>query len=537
MSKKRVNNEEYVYLFKGVSFRTMSGGATRDWCVSAIEIHLRENSIPEIVLHVDPAHTTADPMVPGMRVGLQDLSKWNVVIQTMAQNKDRANLAFEVWRKDEKEQAISLTDWIVTGGGLVTQGERFVFEIIIQHPLSACSLTGVTLGELADFQDVHTNQTIGTNIVEALVLSATNIAGAEVRQTAVSNNAKISADVRAAVKRAQTKLLKAAGVLSAYLKWDPLLYNDGSLPWSYEDWPQATQLQKSNLAYSSVISRYVWGMKDVNLWEILAHTIVDDWSVSIVPTFWTALTLTPTSPWLEPALVIDDIDIAGVNFPAYERSMVAGVYCPSQFPCGGLNYDHIQNAAFAMKYSTQAILYMPNDPNIEGLVLNMNQPQWLQALMYVDVSELQVNDNFGTNEQNGRLTTPCNVTFGKNTNDMDPTAIAAAADRAAGASYACANQFFLTQFRSGSQASIHTRLLLTYGSATTMGGYVLPGYVCRVKSGDVNVMDFYMTEIIHRINFDQGVADTTIAGKYVRPPEGFTNVAETGTPNPMWTKK
>jgi hypothetical protein len=185
---------------------------------------------------------------------------------------------------------------------------------------------------------------------------------------------------------------------------------------------------------------------------------------------------------------------------------------------------------------TDGVVYrLPN--NAIGAIEDHNVPGWLSSVMMAAAS---ASGEYGaSNQASSNMVTPSNTPQGNAPDATTGNLYLQSAEEFRCALYHCAHQIFLTQFKSGTQANVSMRLMLSQKTAAdNHDDDIIPGKSCRITSKGQAVLDFYITMVVHRIDFAHSVADTTLAGKYVRPPNGFENLLDTTStvPNPAYVE-
>jgi hypothetical protein len=184
---------------------------------------------------------------------------------------------------------------------------------------------------------------------------------------------------------------------------------------------------------------------------------------------------------------------------------------------------------------TDGITYRPNE-TLKGAIEDHNLPHWMMSLMKASGAG---DGQYGAmnTETSGMITPSSGAQQGVAPEVAAGTAIPPAAENFRCAAYRCAKQIFLTQYKSGTQAHVSTRLMISQVSGSTNNADdIIPGKSCRITSNGKEIMDFYITMVVHRVDFARATADTTVAGKYVRPSDGLKNSIDTTKtiPNPVY---
>jgi len=539
------SNEDRVYVFDNVRFET--GG--REWCVSSLVIILQENAIPTVRIVVDPVHTPAEPMAPATSATLSEIAGWHKDLQKLANDKATANLSLEVHKRDGLEQELDLKDWIVTSAGIVSVKATgaFALEVEIQHPLCLCDYAGMYLGSFIENLDFAPNDLSSTDILAALYDALDKYLSTAIDETTLTQvDCYTGADPGAATASAMIKdfidkLHEAADQLIAHLEWSPDYHNNCG----YSNWPLELCLGTDptlglNEIVVSAVGDYVVSALDTNLWDVISKHICPQWYVSVIPTYWeNKLKLVPFTPWNEPSITFVDTDISDVVFPGADPGPLSGTIIRHKAPALGGDYTSFVPVASDKEFNMDGVLFVPNG-EVEGGLVMLESPHWLKALEARAASYVGEYTSPPKVEPTGKLKTAANTAYGTTPAAESGISYEYVFDIFRGALYYCAWQTFLTKFRQGVEASVHTRLLMTSTNSNVPGGWVCPGHVCSVKktsaagAGEV-VFDMYITGVVHEIDCQRSTASTEITGRYARPAEGFMDVAKNGMCNPVYT--
>ena len=545
MDENTVSNFENVYTFKNVKFVTTErhGGRTKEWCVSSIEIALVENGIPSIEIRVDPMHVASDSPGASDASGLKVFAEWNRQAQELAQSKARASLQFEVWKKDKLDQSFSVEDWVVTEAGLTTAHDSFELIMVIQHYVVLTNFSGTSISGVVSPESLMIDSVMPAVDMVDVIANTLELYGTATFTSLFTDPPCPDSTQESEVDIAQTfadEMTALASVLSGGLKWNGAFYADVT----YAEWPTCGGVLDIAIPHMGfALAKYFWGLRDTNLWDILAQQLVGQWFVSILPTYWQELTITPTTPWAKPSITIDDKDISVAKFPGYERNIIAGVAIYMQGPDTGEGYTAWQGIFGDDALMTDGVVYRlpPVEQQSEitrqqaGALEDKALPDWMISLMKASASA--AGEYGAPNQDSSNMVTPSNTPQGSAPDATTGEIYLQSAEDFRCAAYHCAHQIFLTQFKSGTQCNISMRLMISQATgAQNHDDDIIPGKSCRITSQGSDVMDFYITMVVHRIDFAQSVANTTIAGKYVRPPNGFTGLLEiTATiPNPVY---
>lgn len=525
-------NFDNIYTFKNVTFSTYAmGTATQDWCVSSIEVVLAENGIPRIEVRVDPAHAPTDKPSTTNALGLATLEDWNKRAQLFAELKATASLTFEVWKKDVLDQSFSVKDWIVTEAGMSTSHDAFAVVLVIQHPAVLTNFYGTSISGVLTPTELMVDSFPSDDLVVAIasILELYGTCSVSSLTSTLACTTENELDEANIASIFTTEMMQLAKIVR-----DTFVYNEKFYQVTYSNWPTCLGALAANVADMPFsLSSYFWGLRDTNVWEIIAQQLPGQWFVSILPTYWDKLTITPTTPWALPTIMIDDKDIAVASLPPYERNIIAGVTIYTQGPDTGQGYGAYQGYGSDELLVADGVTYRPNS-TLKGAIEVQALPHWLTSLSKASASEAGQYGamGLGTSE----IMTPSNTQLGISPNVSTGVSISPSAENMRCAAYRCAKQFFLTQYKSGTQAHLTTRLMLAMASNDNTGEKIIPGKSCRITSAGQSIMDFYITMVVHRIDFAQATAETVIAGKYVRPSSGLVNSIDTtqSIPNPVW---
>jgi hypothetical protein len=530
--------------------------------VSSALILLRENSIPTIRLSVDPAHTAGEKATDAKITGLGELLAAHSKLSNLAA--ERATATFSVTILDEKDKVfgkLELSDWIVTSAGVGQAAAvgAFSVQVEIQHPITKIDAAGINLGNLRKTFDLR-NQGLNTeDIVSALVSVIGNVVEGKVEELIVNDLAcGAPDDITVELELYNQRLEDAAQAMSEHLEYSA----EEAFECTYTNWPLQSLCLDTDEALrimASTLYGYVLGVNDVNLWETLVHSICDQWSLTVIPTYWEAtLKLAPYTPWGYYQIKLRDYDISVLNFPAADPAPIGGIGMHVLDPGSGADYTTFQSHLSDGVSLTTVIPYLPegtkNDESKErGRIVMLELPGWLRALKTKKASAGGKNTAPTAADKKGLVKTPAEGTTAMRPASADGTQYSLGTDQYLGAAYHCAHQAFLSMYRSGVQLTISTRLLLTtefslVGTDNNRNGYITPGYVCRIEGppagtedpeasglGYVGVFDFYITDVVHTIDFQNGAAGTQISGRYVRPPGGVPDMVPSGQCNPLYT--
>jgi hypothetical protein len=535
MAENKVSNFENVYTFKNVKFLTTdskSGGPSRSWCVSGIEISLVENGIPKIEVRVDPKHDTTESSSASDASGLETFAVWVKDAQALAQSRADARLEFEVWKQNKLDQAFAVEHWVVTEAGLETGHDNFELIIVIQHPIVLTNFSSTSISSVVSPDALMIDSVSNKDMIEAIASTLQLYGTATFTSMFIEPPCPgvVQTDEVIIANKFAQEMKELASVVRTHLKWNNTFYKGVT----YTPWPLSSLLLVNAQKFMGwAMANYFWGLRDTNLWDILAQQLVGQWFVSILPTYWDALTVTPTTPWSDPSIVIDDKDISVATFPGYERNIIVGVAMYTQGPDTGMGYGAWQGYESDVALLTDGVTYRLGEDQ-SGAIDDKGMPGWLISLMKASAS---ASGELGAVNQES-----CNAVTPSNAPREDPNITTGdiylqdAKDFRCVA-YHCAHQIFLTQFKSGTQCNVNMRLMISQkADAKDHNDDIIPGKSCRITSNGTAVMDFYITMVVHRIDFARSVADTTLAGKYVRPPGGLEGVLETQptVQNPMY---
>jgi hypothetical protein len=527
--------EERVYTFQNVVFDV--NGV--EYCVSSINIILRENSIPTVRLIVDPAHVPTDPVTPATKATLEDLHASHQALQEAAENKSVANLHFEVWNVNGMKQQVSLENWVTTAAGMtgVSASGSFALEVEIQHPICKTNYAGLNLGGFITELKVSPGDLRDDNLITAVADSITKYADLKVDANIMEAECNASpASIADLIDAFGTKLRDAATALEEHLEWVVDYNNDCG----YSDWPIPGCLDtQQDLIVRSVLS-YVTNGLDTNVWEIMARHICPQWFVSIIPRYWEdKLVLAPFTPWGDPMILITDSEIADITFPGVDPNPIAGVFVEHLAPGAGDDYTvYLPNESSA-KMNLNGMGYIP-EAKPPGMLSVMSVPRWLEAAIMSQAAEDGDATSPQAAEADGDASTPANGEVDEE-NDVesdDEADFNHALYR--GALYWCAKQTFLTLFRQDVQVNLRCALLLGTANSSVPGNWVAPGFVCQIDANGTALFDFYITDVIHTIDCQAGTAGTQISGRYARPSvtsagtAGFPGVVEPPACNPVY---
>lgn len=571
--------EDHIYTFQKVLL-TISDPDTGPlyYAVSRIRIELTEGSYPAITLVVAPESFSTLPQssTPGsfefptqqtiLAPTLQDFIAENQKLQALVRKKG-VTVGFELQlvRSDgTEEQKISITNWRLTGSGVVrgdTQG-GWTVSVSIVHPVHG-STEGI--GWLPNVTDMLSAPAAakGENPV-ALFLEAleeyyrqtkekinepdmSGGEGAEVVDIECANSG--GSPISTVAEKSRERLKEALTVLQQTVEWD----NGGAadLPFPDEAWANADYLLRSLWTQLSG-QQPVWS-------QFLAQMSSLELTVCGGPTD-DKLRARPFTPWGKAALVLYDREIWSIDMDPYDSRDIGGVV--SSFD-GGVDADALSaylpiNGADDVRLLPQLTglagyvcpLLAPNP--LSGPVLAVDPPAWIRDYLYdegggYDLENFPLNANsynYGVENLSTGNALPKLSGGSKSGQREDFQNYVTAVKK-------YCQQVFLRNFRSGAGISLGTRLLLQ-----SQGQYLIPGTVARIDSvheteqteqnsaaaSATPSLYFYITSIVHSIDVMASVAYTNLIGAFVRSPQdvglgGLTDAQLTdGIPNSIYAK-
>lgn len=538
-------SSQTVYVPKTVAL-TLSPGSVKP-PVSMVKISLSENQLPVIHLLVDPAHEQGQPPVPAMKPTLADIKKWLDKLQEIAANPDsRAQLDIElVSGTGEQGQTLKLSDWLVTAAGMtgVSATGQLGLEVEIQHPVGILDRAPANISNLLSVP-LSWDSFSYKNPVDGLSKAYATWAAAErVPPTSIAGACGgVGTDGNAVLASTIKGLKESAQDIPKYLQWTTSW--PGNAP-GYIDFPFASSCLAAELpSLQYALTAYASQFGDPSIWSALVGLVAPEWQFTVVPTYWaTQLQVMPYSPWAAPSITIYSDEIATLSFPGVDPATVGGVRMPLSPSEESIGYT-LTGASDAHETQQLAseVVYLPplaQSKGVNGRIIKFNPPSWLLSVAQASVAAAGASTEPGAHEGYDALDTTENI-------DAAAEAPSGAADgglesagKIMGALYGVAHQVFLSQFRSGVEASILTPLRIQAKGSKWPGGYVTPGCVLRVMSGPPGgaLFDMYLVTVEHILDVANATASTVFTGRYCRPEQGFPGIIEPATYNPMYLRK
>jgi len=536
------NNEPKsdVYVFKNPNV-TLDG---TEYCLSSLSIILKENAIPTLRLSVDPAHTPEDPMNPATPATLNNILKWHTKLQNLTATKKTGSVSLEVHNTSGLEQTIALKDWLITGAGILgtSAAGSFALEVEMQHPLAGCDYSAMNLGNFIGPVDLMSKEhdIRGDNIIDTLHKAL--VAYSEIPLDPKAVDVECAEPVAPSIASLRTKLQDATAALGLHLEWRPEM-SEGDC--GYTEWPVEDCLDESTTtgapnidALVETIAGYVVGQSEFTIWELVAAVFCPHWAVSIIPTFWLdALALAPYTPWGYPSTIILDSEINDITFPGMDPAPIAGTFLQMQAPCAGADSTTFGSGLQDSIINIEAIPYVVD--GIDGRITRLESPDWLKGLSMVSAGQSSGRTSPAGKGQS-RVHTSSSTLIGHSPASDTADQYSVNAETYRGILYRCAKQYFLSSFKREVTVTLNTKLLLALPSnrSAIEGGWVIPGQSCGVQTHDeVDVFDFYITEVVHTIDCQNSRAGTVIKGGYARPGAVGGGIVPTGTCNPLYSSE
>jgi hypothetical protein len=569
--------EKHIYTFQKVLLKISDPDAEpRYYAVSRIRIELTEGSYPAITLVVAPESFPYSQQLDSLggfeypaqqtilAPTLQDFIAENQKLQALVRKKG-VTAGFELWlvRSDSlEEQRISITNWRLTGSGVVRGDTRggWTVSISIVHQAHG-STEGI--GWLPNITDMMSAPAVakGSNPVE-LFLEALEEYYRQTEETInepdVSGNTEVvdiecassgGSPISTVAEKSRERLQEAMTVLRQTVEWD----NGGGadLPFPAEAWANADYLLRSLWSQLSG-QQPVWS-------QFLAQMSSLELTVCGGPTD-DKLRVRPFSPWGKTALVLYDREIWSIDMDPYDNRDIGGVV--SAFS-GGADADAL--SAYLPVNSADDVRLLPQLTGLAGYVcpllatkplsgpvLPVEPPGWIRDYLYDQGGSYDL-ENFPLNVYNHNYGVE-NLSTGNESPKLSGTAGSKQRkdfDNYVAAMKKYCQQVFLRNFRSGAGISLGTRLLIQ-----SDGKYLLPGTVVRIDSvseaeqtaqnsasaSATPSLYFYITSIVHSIDVMAGAAYTNLIGAFVRSPQdvglgGLTNAQLTdGIPNSIYAQ-
>lgn len=505
--------------------------------VASVTVILQENAIPMLRLIVDPAHKYGDPS-DAMVADLQSASMWLEKLLLAAEKKtDKTEFNLEMFTSDKdgnqiKEQSLNLTGWVLNSAGLmgVSASGGFTLGLELLHPIAKLQYSGLNIGSIFGTTNI-TNPIAGDDIISGLVdalnvyseaIEASDDAPPEI--STFCSFSGVSADEF--VETFKQNLITSGTILETHLKWDTSFTTGG-----YRNWPLDC-LSKEAAIKNSLLSYVMSGLKDTNVWELLARNICPEWYVSITPTYWDPqLVLAPFTPWATPKIIFNSDVIADITFPSSDPNPLSGVWISYSRPGVQPDYTWFINSQTLDKAAFSGVGYMTKNPN--GQIMMGGAPSWYSDAI---ISDAGSSGNDATwFEDNDSMKTPANISIDPIINIQTANPGSDVEDSLVRSGIAAiAEQTFLTRHRQESQIVIKCPLLITYKNSKVPGNYVIPGVSAAAKDeGGGDIVAFHIIGVAHNINCMNNSAGTEINGVYARPGTGYVDV-KSPTYNPIY---
>ena len=515
-----------LYTFKNVSF-VVDGNSL---CVSSIVIALAENSIPFVRITVDPLHKPGDSTALATAASATLLAQASGRMQQWAVERKLAKLSFDVYKQDAPYQSVSLTDWVVTGAGMsgmLAEGS-FAFEIEIAHSLINADSVSLNIDPLNNMIVRNKGTVDSTN----MLVTVAGTLEMEANSSAMTNYLPMIDDCPTADVNPLTPqdtilmLLKSlrtgAALLRNGVEWDTAFVKK----YKYNNWPLIDCLSKLPTAGSQIaslisfaLSSNVLSLIDPSLLSFLLDTLCNEYKVSLLPTYWKPkLSLVPTSQWVAPTLILNDVDVSKVTMPGVDPMAIRGVL--GVIADNGEMGDFTHFIPGGAQNSTKVVTVPYMAANLKyGQIVSMSMPQFVTNILEYAANVVDSSVPISKQEENGQKVTDSNGEFGQFQDSASNDMFTAAVSTMWSLMHLAAFSHFLTLFRQKVEISLECRLILkTAQDGDVHGGWLIPGKVCKLMtSGDYGMAEFYITQVTHTISVADNMAGTVVHGCYVRP--------------------
>lgn len=234
------------------------------------------------------------------------------------------------------------------------------------------------------------------------------------------------------------------------------------------------------------------------------------------------LKVAPFEPWRASDIAIPVSSVTGMSLPAKSESQVAGIIITAN--SGYSDYAATADGHYAVYNSiaqdTVATMggFVDFADKLEGYIQIMDAPAWLYKFLLGEVNGDIYSD------QNRQNDDDIEAIGGK-----EPAVTEARLEFIASAKSvlnAYATDMFWKIFRKDVQVGINFRFMLHYNNVS-----LRPGRIISVLSeSGKTVMTCYIIAVKHIISVENGTAQTSISGAYVRSGEGVSGIYDPKSP-------
>jgi hypothetical protein len=272
---------------------------------------------------------------------------------------------------------------------------------------------------------------------------------------------------------------------------------------------------------------YVNGIGASNFWSWLSGTICNEFHLSIKPTYWdTQLELGPVKFWSEPEIELLDIVVMDFALPPTDPSPIRGVYTMFDAPEEAMGT--VLNGADGMKeVMADAAIYTESE--LPGAIVAAQVPAW--ADMILSHRSGRYSNSTTPGAMGMDMTTLGNA--GSSDEGLGDTPVGDVQEYKDALKELCKQQF-TEMYRQGMEVSLRCSLILQTEGSSLEDNNVTAGTTVRVKpdatfweqffGGGGPLLDFYATEVVHRVDCQAPAAYTTIRGSFMRESGGPANV-------------
>ena len=473
--------------------------------VSAFSLMLTHNGIPALRINTVPKEYKTDkPSQDGEAdvASLDEFVNWyNKLAEASEDTSKRvSDFYFQAVSSGGDTQELDLKGWLLTAvgyGGLSASG-AMQLSLELVHPAKKINECAVNFFGLIDNSDAFLPFNIsGTDVYAGMVKT--------LELYSKSSTAFSSAISDPEYKIMQQKFENAREAFGQHIKW-----NDAKHGWPDDSLSEISEY----IPYA--LWDYVWSIHSATLWDGFVHHIVDDWHVSIRPTYWeTALTMEPYAPWAAAELSISSNDISDLTLPPADPQNVSGAITLASAPELG-SFTAFVNPQAAALGESDAAIWLEAD-TIGGAIVSFTPPPWyFRALTYS--GQAANGGALGSNtDNNSNMPMSATGSVADLTN-ISPDVLLYIQNHLK----AFARENFVESFRRMFEVSVMTRLMITYGDDED---HVHPGIVHDIKTeSGRTLLTYFATRVIHTVDCVNKQAYTQITGSYLRREGGPTNI-------------
>ena len=490
-----------------------------EYPVSFATLTLSLNSIPTCTVGIAPAGATEDSVVVNT-LSVRTIRDTYEELGKKAVDLTESSLHIVVDKYDSStsskigSQSIELNGWLLIGVGLselnVTTG--FSLTCTIAHP--AYNLTRYagfffSSSGTVDFKTVLNKITnpvdAGLAAIDEVILKNSNEIIPLCEGIKTSTPIKTQEQVTDILKEA---MQKSRDNIEKYLRWDSA-FSGGKYDLPGESEATAEMLEGIKYALADMWLYEAPGTSG-SAWDTM-NSVAGLLYLDIVPTYmYPELTVTPSNPWKEVSLKIDESDVSDLTLPSIDPAPIFGViqYEGNGAQVSETTWTYQESAGQHTYVQPTNLAFVPADNDISsGKLIGAGTPGWVLMAMHV-ATALSKGETFTFEEDTEQVKKPMEPESGDSQDLTKWNTI----------KMMCLASMFMKAYR----AQVSAQLQCPFMTRTEDGALIIPGKVMSFHSEGGEVFTGHVESVMCTVNCERSIGSTHISVSYCSS-TGYTN--------------